>query len=457
MEPAKGKLKLDDLKALAQQGQVDTVIMMFTDLYGRFLGKRYDVEFFLEEAVESGSHCCDYLLTADMDMEPVQGYAFSNWDRGYGDFHLVPDFSSLRLASWLESTALVICDVHQNGELLPIAPRSILKIQLQRLAKLGLTAKAASELEYYLYQNTYQEAAAQRHQGLEPAGWYLEDYHILQGTRQEKYHGAARRHLRDSGIPVENSKGEWGKGQHELNIRYAELLEMADRHVIMKQCMKELAEQQGHSVTFMAKPHAEQAGSSCHIHLSLWQKDKNAFVGDQALGNLKVSQCFASFLAGWMKHAPEMMVCYGPTINSYKRFQSGSWAPTKIAWSYDNRTAGFRVVGKGQSLRIECRIPGADCNPYLAYAAALASGLSGLEQDLEPPPMFEGDLYQAQGQQSLPLTLEAAQGLFAESKLAGIAFGETTRSHLAHFFSIEVKAFQAAVTDWERNRYYEQI
>ncbi len=457
MGAAKGKIKLDELQALAEQGKVDTLLMVFTDLYGRFLGKRYDIDFFLEEAIKTGSHCCNYLLTVDMEMEPVQGYAFSNWEQGYGDFHLVPDFSTLRLASWLEATALVICDVHQGDELLPLAPRSMLKIQLQRLSELGLTAKGASELEYYLYQNSYQEAAAQQHQGLEPSGWYLEDYHILQGSRQEKYHGAVRRHLRDSGIPVENSKGEWGKGQHELNIRYAELLEMADRHVIMKQCMKELAEQQGHSVTFMAKPHADQAGSSCHIHLSLWQEGKNAFAGDQALGLLRVSKRFSSFLAGWMRHTPEMMVCYGPTINSYKRFQAGSWAPTKIAWSYDNRTAGFRVVGQDQSLRIECRIPGADCNPYLAFSAALASGIAGLEQGLQPPPMFQGDLYQAQGQPTFPLTLAAAQNLFSQSALVDSAFGAAAKSHLSHFFATEVRAFQNAVTDWERNRYYERI
>ena len=254
---------------------------------------------------------------------------------------------------------------------------------------------AGSELEYFLFENSYRQAAESGYTGLKPAGWYIEDYHAFQGTRNESFHGAARRHLRDSGVPVENSKGEWGLGQHELNVRYTEVLTMADRHTVYKQCLKEVAEQQGVSVTFMAKYRPDQAGSSCHIHLSLWKDGQSAFPGDRQ-GGIRCSDTFRWFLGGWIAHMPELMVFYAPTINAYKRYVFQSWAPTKLAWCHDNRTAGFRVVGSGNSLRIECRLAGADCNPYLAYAATLASGLDGIRNQIEPPPLFEGDVYTAE-------------------------------------------------------------
>ena len=279
-------LTLDQLTQLVDSGEIDTVLVVFTDLYGRFLGKRLDVDFFLEEAARHGTHACDYLLTVDMEMEPVSGYRFANWQRGYGDFHLVPDLATLRRASWLERTALVICDVRHEttGDLVAVAPRSLLRRQCDRAQSFGFRVMASSELEYYLFRQSYRDAAAREYAGLEPVGWYLEDYHLLQGTREEAFNGAARRHLKLSGVPVESSKGEWGLGQHELNIRYADVLAMADRHCIYKQCLKEIADQQGLSVTFMAKVAADRAGSSCHVHLSLWQGEQNAFAGERELG-----------------------------------------------------------------------------------------------------------------------------------------------------------------------------
>jgi glutamine synthetase len=441
----KGLLSLDALRDLVGRDEIETVVAGFTDHYGRLLGKRFDAEMFVADIVQHGAHACDYLLTVDMEMEPVPGYRFANWELGYGDFHLIPDLATLRRASWLEKTALVLCDVKDVA----VAPRSILRKQIGLLKENGFQSYAATELEHYLFRTSYRDAAKSGFRDPEPAGWYLEDYHILQGSRTESFHAAARRHLKQSGVPVETSKGEWGKGQHEVNVRYAEALDMADRHVVFKQCLKELAEAAGMSLTFMAKPFHGQAGSSCHIHLSLWRDGKNVLEKD---GDL-----FRWFLGGWMAHVPELMVFYAPTINSYKRYVDASWAPTRIAWSYDNRTAGFRVVGEGQSLRIECRIPGADCNPYLALAAALASGLDGLANRIEPPKAFAGDAYAAKNLAHVPHTLGEAAELFSKSAFAKKAFGEDVVEHYGHFFRSEVAAFNSAVTDWERQRYFERI
>lgn len=459
MKAVRGMLSLDELSSAVSAGLIDTVLVAFTDHYGRLMGKRYDASFFLEDTVKGGSHACDYLLTVDRDMNPLPGFSYSNWEGGYGDVHLVPDMSTLRIATWLDRTALVLCDLHAKGgsDLLSIAPRSVLRRQVERAAALGLTAKAGTELEFYMYRDSFEEAAARGHSDLKPTGWYIEDYHLLQGTRAEDYVGALRRHLSASGVPVENSKGEWGLGQHELNVRYAEILGMADRHVVYKQCSKELAHAMGRSVTFMAKVAEEQAGSSCHIHLSLWRDEDNAFVGQNEVNGIACSDEFRWFLGGWIRHAPDAMAFYAPTVNSYKRYQAASWAPTRLAWSYDNRTAGFRVVGAGKSLRIECRIPGADCNPYLALAASLAAGLDGIENRIEPPEMFEGDLYGATDLPAIPTSLERATALFAESEFAQRAFGETVVEHYAHFLRAEWSAYERAVTDWERNRYFDQI
>lgn len=459
MAELRGMLTPDSLAELVRADQIETVLVVFSDHYGRLMGKRFDAEFFLEQIVEGGTHGCDYLLTVDMEMEPVPGYRYANWERGYGDFHLVPDLNTLRLASWLDKTAMVLCDVEDERAHAPVAvaPRTILRRQIERAAELGYQPMAASELEYYLFTESYKQAAAKHYSGLEPAGWYIEDYHALQGAREEVFNAAVRRHLKQSGIPVENSKGEWGLGQHELNVRYTDVLGMADRQSIYKQCLKEVADQQGISVTFMAKYAANGAGSSCHLHMSLWQNERNIFAGDETIGAVQGSALFRWFLGGWIAHAPEMMVLYAPTVNSYKRYQAGSWAPTRLAWSYDNRTAGFRVVGHGSSLRIECRIPGADCNPYLAFAAALASGLDGIANRIEPPAMFSGDVYQAQELPHVPRTLRDATDLFENSAFVRKALGADVVEHYTHFYRVEQAAYDQAVTDWERKRYFERI
>lgn len=458
-----GIIDRTELKRRAEAGDVDTVLAVFPDVYGRLMGKRFDADFFLAHIAEDGTHACNYLLTVDMEMEPISGYDFANWQKGYGDFHLVPDFRTLRHASWLDRTALVLCDLHSDQEhesahpLIEQSPRSILLKQLAAASKVGYEAMAASELEYYLFRNSYRDAAAAEYRQLEPAGWYLEDYHALQGTRGEDFHGLLRRQLKQSDIAVESTKGEWGKGQHEVNVRYSDALSMADNHVVLKQCAKELADQLGVSVTFMAKLSENQAGSSCHVHLSLWRDGRNAFAGQQQLAGIECSDVFIRFLGGWLAHAPEVMALYAPNVNSYKRYQSGSWAPTRLAWSRDNRTAGFRVVGSGQSLRIECRIPGADCNPYLVFAAALASGLDGIANNLTPPAEFRGDAYQASELPHVPRTLSEAIERFEGSEFCGRAFGAGVVKHYAHFFQTEQAAYNRAVTDWERARYFERI
>ena len=453
-------LTLKELARLAKSGAVETALVVFTDPYGRFMGKRFAIDFFLERVVSDGTHACDYLLTADMEMEPVPGYTFANWERGYGDVHLVPDFATLRVASWLPKTALVLCDVFsgKTHARIELAPRSILRRQVEAATRAGGTAMAASELEYYIFQNSYRDAAAKNYTGLDAGGWYLEDYHALQGSRYEAYHSAVRGHLKKSGVPVESSKGEWGLGQHELNVRYTDALAMADRHAIFKQCLKEVADTMGLSVTFMAKFAAEGAGSSCHLHLSLRKGNRNAFAGRKTVGPIRgASDTFRWFLGGWMRHVPDVMVFYAPTINSYKRYQTASWAPTRIAWSHDNRTAGFRIVGTGESLRIECRIPGADCNPYLAFAASLASGLDGIANKIEPPPVFDGDVYAARQLPHVPHTLAEATELFATSAFAKKVFGAEVVGHYTHFYRTEEAMYRKAVTDWERKRYFERI
>jgi glutamine synthetase len=454
-----GMLSVDSLRGLVGRDEVDTVLVGFTDHYGRLVGKRYDAGLFVDEVATAGTHGCDYLLTTDMEMEPVPGYELANWESGYGDVHLVPDLLTLRRADWLDRTALVLCDVAGSRDHAPVqaAPRHVLRRQVDAAATLGLTAMAATELEYYLYRSSYREAAASGYSRLEPAGWYLEDYHLLQGARTEDFTAAGRRHLRRSGVPVESSKGEWGVGQHELNVRYADALTMADRHVVYKQCLKETADRLGASVTFMAKVATDQAGSSCHVHMSLWRGGDSAFAGEGELGPVRCSDEFRWFLGGVLAHVPDVMVFLAPTVNSYKRYVDASWAPTRIAWSYDNRTAGVRVVGDGPSLRLECRVPGADCNPYLALAGLLASGLDGIANRTEPAPCFAGDVYAARDLPHVPRSLAEATDLFVASPFAKAAFGQSVVDHYAHFFRTEWDAYAGAVSDWERRRYFERI
>ncbi|MEM7274269.1 MAG: glutamine synthetase family protein [Actinomycetota bacterium] len=447
----------EELGVAVTDGEIDTVIVGFTDHFGRLMGKRFDARFFVDEVLAAGTHGCDYLLTVDMDMEPVPGYRYANWALGYGDFHLVPDPSTLRLAAWTDGAALVLCDVHgPDHQPVAVAPRSILRRQVALAAAAGLTIMTASELEFFLFEESYRDAAAAGHRELTTAGWYNEDYDLLQGERHEPFVGAARRMLVASGVPVENSKGEAAQGQHELNVRYADALTMADRHAVMKFAMKALADRQGRSLTFMAKPVPGESGNSCHIHLSARNGD-GASVFAAGPGDEAGTERFRWFLGGWMRHLAELQVWFAPTINSYKRYVEASWAPTRIAWSRDNRTAGFRVVGAGEGLRIECRIPGGDVNPYLAYAAAIAAGLDGISQRIEPPPAIDGDVYAATEAPRVAGTLREAVAAFDTGPLARASFGDEVVDHYAHHYRTELAAFDAAVTDWERTRYFERI
>jgi glutamine synthetase len=454
-----GRIDSDTLKRMVADEEIETVIAAFPDMYGRLVGKRLVARFFVDEVMTHGIHACDYLLASDIDMEPVPGYGFTSWAKGYGDFHPIPDFDTLRVASWQDKTALVLCDVYYENrrELVQFAPRSILRKQLARAAEKGFTAMAASELELYVFKDSYETAAEKGFIRLEPIGRVIEDYHILQGTKEEFLIGDIRSHLERSGIPVESSKGEWGPGQQEIGLRYAEALEMADRHVLYKHAAKEIAWKHGKAITFMAKWDERYAGSSCHIHMSLWDSNgkKSMFDGRDPLGPIQCSSTFRWFLGGWMKHMRELFAFYAPYPASYKRYVAGSFAPTGIAWSYDNRTAGFRIVGHGQSLRIECRAPGADANPYLAFAATIAAGLDGIEQRVEPPPAFEGDVYAARDLPQVPHSLNESIHALATSDWARATFGEDVIDHYLHFFRTEQRKFDAAVTDWERRRYFE--
>ncbi|HEV7239925.1 MAG TPA: glutamine synthetase family protein [Thermoanaerobaculia bacterium] len=443
-----GKIDVEELKRLVANDDIDTVLVVFPDMYGRLVGKRIVAKFFLEQ---SAIHACDYLLACDIDMDPVPGYQFTSWAKGYGDFRPVPDFTTMRVASWQEKTALVLCDVYEeeSDELVPYAPRGILRKQLARAAERGYTAMGASELELYVFKDSYEDVAKKSFVNLEPIGRVIEDYHILQGTKEEHLIGAIRRHLERSGVPVESSKGEWGPGQQEIGLRYADLLEMADRHSIYKHAAKEIAWQSGHAITFMAKWDERYAGSSCHIHMSLWNPEGEAlFAGETPI--------FRHFLGGWMAHIRELFPFYAPYPSSYKRYVAGSFAPTGIAWSHDNRTAGFRIVGHGSSLRIECRTAGADANVYLAFAATLAAGLDGIDKGTEPPPAFEGDVYGARELPQVPHSLPEAIAELEKSAFAREVFGENVVEHYLHFFKTEQRKFDAVVTDWERRRYFEQ-
>jgi glutamine synthetase len=454
-----GRIDTDTLKRMVADEEIETVIAAFPDMYGRLVGKRLVARFFIDEVMTHGLHACDYLLACDMDMDPVPGYAFTSWAKGYGDFRPIPDFDTLRIASWHDKTALVLCDVYfeNRRELVPLAPRSLLRRQVTRAAEHGFTPMAASELELYVFQDSYDAVAAKGFINPQPIGRVIEDYHILQGTKEEFLIGDIRSHLERSGIPCESSKGEWGPGQQEIGLRYAEAVEMADRHVLYKHAAKEIAWKHGKAVTFMAKWDERYAGSSCHIHMSLWDDKgkRSLFDGKEQLGSIRCSNTFRWFLGGWMKHIREVFAFYAPYPASYKRYVAGSFAPTGIAWSYDNRTAGFRIVGHGQSLRIECRAPGADANPYLAFAATIAAGLDGIDRHIEPPPSFEGDLYGARDLPQVPHSLNESIHELAESEWARTTFGEDVVDHYLHFFRTEQRKFDSIVTDWERKRYFE--
>ena len=458
-----GSLTRAELEEGIHSGAIETIVTVVPDLYGRLVGKRITGSFFLDETADHGMHVCDYLLACDMEMDPVAGYAFTSWEKGYGDVLCKVDWSTLRRATWLEKSAIVLCDVFDetSEEPVAVAPRNVLRRQLARSRERGFVAMGASELEFFAFRESYASANAKGYDKLDTFGHYVEDYHILQGTKTEVLNGAIRRHLDASGVPVEFSKGEWGPGQQEINLRYCELVDMADRHVLYKNAVKEIAAAQGLAVTFMAKWHAEMAGNSMHVHTSLWDPAgaKNLFAGDERLpgSKLRGSKLFRNWLAGLLAHARELALFLAPTVNSYKRFVEGTFAPTAIGWAVDNRTAGFRVVGHGASLRSECRIPGADANPYLAFAALVAAGLDGIERELEPPPMFVGNLYTAEGLPQVPRTIGEAIAAAEGSAFLRKVFGDEVLEHYLHFARIEKRKFDAAVTTWERARYFERI
>ena len=462
VDTPRGMLDLDALAREVADGRIDTVVTAVPDLYGRLVGKRIAGRFFLDEVARSGMHVCNYLLACDMEMDPTPGYAYTSWETGYGDLHAAPDLSTLRRCAWLDRTALVLCDAReeQGGAPVAVSPRAILRQQIERLASLGFSAQMGSELEFFLFREDYAAAAAKDYRDLIPSQHYIEDYHVLSGTFAEPVIGEIRRKVDASGIPVEFSKGEWGPGQHEINLRYAPALEMADRHVVYKLAAKEIAAAAGCSVTFMAKWHEELAGSSLHVHVSLVDAEGRAvFAGDEPLPGTRAtaSSSFRWFLGGLLAHLGELAWFLAPNPNSYKRYRSGTFAPTAIAWSWDNRTAGLRVVGEGASLRVECRIPGADANPYLVYAALLAAGIAGIESRREPGPAFQGDVYGAADLPQVPRSLRDAIEALAESQLAPQAFGEPVVQHLLHFACSEQAAVKARVSDVERARYFERI
>jgi len=452
-----GMLTLDELKADADAGRIDTVVVAMADMVGQLVGKRFHARYFLD-AGATGTHACDYLLANDIDMEPVPGYAAASWDRGYGDFVLKPDLATLRRLPWLDGTALVLADVlDHHHDPVPHSPRAMLKRQLDRLAALGMRAYFASELEFYLFDESHDAIAARNFHDAKTTSRYIEDYHILQTTRDEPVMRAVRNGLQAAGIPVENSKGEWGPGQQEINIRYADALEMADRHAILKNAIKEIAHAQGKAVTFMAKWRYDLAGSSSHIHQSLWNAAGTEALFAAADGEHGMSALLRRYLSGQLRHAGEICYFLAPYINSYKRFQSGTFAPTRAVWSVDNRTAGFRLCGAAtNSIRVECRVGGADLNPYLAFAALIAAGLAGIEAEMELEPVFAGDAYRGRRLREIPGTLRAATDALRRSKMLRAAMGDAVIEHYVHAAEWEQFEYDRRVTDWELQRGFER-
>ncbi|MBI2152359.1 MAG: glutamine synthetase [Candidatus Rokubacteria bacterium] len=452
-----GRLDLRTLESLIRKDEVDTVLTVFPDGQGRLMGKRVVGRYFLDHVAGEGVHACMYLFTVDMEMEPLPGFKLTSWERGYGDMKMVPDMATLRLVPWLPKTALVFCDVYtEEGEPIEEAPRWILKRQVARAAAQGYVVKTAAELELYCFRESYETARAKRYQDLTPVAGYLEDYHILQTTKEEPLIRAIRNGMEGADVPVETSKGEWGRGQEEINLRYAEALEMADRTALYKHGAKEIAHLQGCAVTFMAKYSKAAAGSSFHLHSSLWDRagKRNLF---HAKRKANGSPLFQHWLAGQMALARECAYFYAPTVNSYKRYQSGSFAPTRIVAGWDNRTCGFRLCGEGTGFRVENRIPGADANPYLAFAATIAAGLHGIKNKLKPPRLYEGNAYEDATLPQVPKTLREAIMELERSRAAREAFGAKVVEHYLHAARLEQQAFDQAVTDWELIRNFERI
>ena len=449
-------LSLTALNQLVGSGAVDTVMVAFTDMQGRLVGKRMAARLFVEEVAAHGAECCSYLLAVDVEMNTVAGYAMSSWDTGYGDMVMQPDLSTLRLVPWLPNTALVIADLGwADGGEVAVAPRAVLRRQLDRLGERGLIADVATELEFIVFDESYRQAWAGGYRGLTPASDYNIDYAILASSRMEPLLRDIRQGMQGAGLRFEAVKGECNMGQQEIGFHYDEALVTCDNHAIYKNGAKEIADQHGKSLTFMAK-YDEREGNSCHIHLSLCAKDGTAVFADDIRPH-GMSGMFCSFVGGLLATVRELTLFYAPNINSYKRFADGSFAPTAVAWGLDNRTCALRVVGHGPNMRVECRVPGGDVNPYLAVAALIAGGLHGIERDLQPPEPYAGNAYGASGVQRLPATLAEAATAFGESTLAREAFGDAVVTHYLNNAHVELAAFNAAVTDWERMRGFERL
>ncbi|MBK7164914.1 MAG: glutamine synthetase [Candidatus Microthrix sp.] len=463
-----GPLDLETLALETAEGALDTVVVAFTDLSGRLLGKRVTARFFLDHVVDRGGRAgegveaCNYLLTTDVEMNVVPGYRYATWEAGFGDFRATPDLKTLRRIPWLEATALVLCDLSDHdGNTVAVSPRQILKDQLKRAEAAGFSVMMGSELEFFLSPDTYEQVAENGFRAPRTAGWYNLDYHILQTSKDEPIIRRIRNEMLGANLPIEFSKGEAAPGQHEINLRYSDALEMADNHVVFKNGVKEIAHLEGQSATFMAKPFADQPGSSCHIHTSLWSLDGQTPLSPGDAGN-GMSGEFRSFVAGLVNHLADVTLLGAPNINSYKRYQPESWAPTATVWALDNRTAGLRLVGTGPGLRIESRIPGADANPYLAFAGVIAAGLAGIEEGLDCGPPYDGNAYAAgaEGDTALthvPWNLPDATEAFRNSEVAQKALGEDVMFHLAHGADEEWRAFHREVSDWEYRRGYERL
>ena len=448
----------DDLKGDVAEGRIDTVLCCLVDMQGRLMGKRFHAQYFVDSAY-SETHSCSYLLATDLEMETVPGYRSTSWAAGYGDYTMKPDLSTLRKIPWLEGTALVLCDVldHHTHVEVPHSPRAILKKQVKRLEAMGLKPFMATELEFFLFDQTFEEVRESGFRNLRPAGGYNEDYHIFQTTKEEDVMRALRNGLQGAGIPVENSKGEASAGQEEINVRYADALRMADRHAIIKNACKEIAWQRGKSVTFLAKWNNASAGSSSHIHQSLWSidgKEPRFFERDAKYG---MSGLMRNYVAGLLAYATETTYFLAPYINSYKRFVAGTFAPTKAVWSKDNRTAGYRLCGEGtKGIRIECRVGGSDLNPYLAMAALIAAGIAGIEQKRELEPPFVGDAYGGNGVREIPKTLRDATAALKSSEMLRAAFGDEVVEHYVRAAEWEQEEYDRRITDWEVARGFER-
>jgi glutamine synthetase len=442
-------MNLDELRARVESGQIDTVLLALTDMQGRLQGKRFTARHFLEEVVEHGAEGCNYLLAVDVEMNTVDGYEMSSWERGYGDFAMHPDLATLRLVPWHEGTAMCLCDLGwENGSAVAASPRQVLRSQLERLAQRGWSSNASTELELLVFRDTYESAWGKAYRELEPANLYNVDYSLLGTARVEPLIRRIRNCMEQAGMAVENSKGECNFGQHEINFHYADALRVADDHSIYKNAAKEIAAQEGMAISFMAK-FDEREGSSCHIHFSLADEHGMLFARDGAV--------FDAFLAGQLACLRELTLLLAPNVNSYKRYAEGSFAPTAIAWGRDNRTCSLRVVGHGAGLRFENRAGGSDLNPYMALSAIIAAGLHGVNGGLPLEPAYEGNAYLATDKPRLPRTLREARDLFASSAVARGAFGDDVVEHYVNAADVELAAFEAAVTDWERFRGFERL